>query len=214
MPKFDRWWIVKPVVIVACLVPMTLLTWAALNGRLSANPLEDIRDTTGIWTLRFLMLTLGITPLRWLTGWHSLIRLRRMIGLFAFFHAFLHFITYVWLDQFFAFNEMVKDLVMRPFIMAGYASFVLLIPLAITSTKGWIGRLGGKRWQMLHRLIYVSAAVGVLHYFWRVKSDVRAPLAYGALLALLLAFRGRRFSALLGSERKSQTQLPLERRQG
>lgn len=192
MPKFDRWWIVKPVVFVSCLVPMTLLTWAALRGQLSANPLEDIRDSTGIWTLRFLTITLGVTPVRRITGWYSLIRLRRMLGLFTFFHAFLHFITYIWLDQFFAFDEIVKDLVKRPFIMAGYISFVLLIPLAITSTKGWIARLGGKRWQMLHRLIYFSAGAGVLHYFWRVKSDVRAPLAYGGLLVLLLALRGWR----------------------
>src|SRR5687767_4184098 len=103
MPKLNWWWIFKPVVFLACLVPMVVLTWTALAGRLSANPLEDIRDTTGIWTLRFLMFTLGITPLRRITGWHSLIRFRRMVGLFAFFHAFLHFITYVWLDQFFEF---------------------------------------------------------------------------------------------------------------
>ena len=182
----------KPVVFVVSLVPMAALTWAALHGQLSANPLEDIRDGTGIWTLRFLILTLAVTPIRRITGWHSLIRFRRMLGLFTFFHGFLHFITYVWLDQFFAFNEILKDLTKRPFIIAGYVSFVLLIPLAVTSTRGWIGRLGGKRWQMLHRLVYFSAAAGVLHYFWRVKSDVRAPLAYAGFLALLLALRGWR----------------------
>src|SRR2546430_9851665 len=169
MMTSHRWRILKASVFLACLIPMALLMWATFTNQLSANPLQDIRDTTGIWTLRFLLLTLVITPLRRITGWHSLIRFRRMLGLFAFFHACLHFITYVWLDQFFVFSEMVNDLTRRPFIMAGYLSFVLLIPLAITSTKKWIGRLGGSRWQMLHRLIYVSAGAGVVHYFWRVK---------------------------------------------
>lgn len=168
---------------------MALLTWATLNDQLSANPLEDIRDTTGIWTLRFLMLTLSITPLRRISGWNSLIRYRRMLGLVTFFHAFLHFVTYIWLDQFFALDEMVEDLSKRPFIMAGYLGFILLVPLAITSTRKSITRLGGKRWQMLHRLIYLSAAAGVLHYFWRVKLDVQRPVLYGALLLLLIGFR-------------------------
>jgi sulfoxide reductase heme-binding subunit YedZ len=189
MHKFNRWPILKPAVFLACLAPMAALTWATVNGQLSANPLEDIRDTTGIWALRFLMLTLAITPVRRITGWHRLIRYRRMLGLFAFFHAGLHFITYVWLDQFFAWSEMVQDLTKRRFIMAGYVSFVLLIPLAVTSTKKWIGRLQGKNWQMLHRLIYVSSAAAVVHYFWRVKLDVQRPLAYGVLLVFLLAFR-------------------------
>jgi sulfoxide reductase heme-binding subunit YedZ len=185
-------WILKAVVFLACLMPMALLVWATVNGQLSANPLEDIRDTTGIWTLRFLMFTLTITPLRKVTGCHRLMRFRRMLGLFAFFHAALHFITYIWLDQFFAFGEMLADLTKRRFIMAGYVSFLLLIPLAITSTKKWIGRLGGKRWQMLHRLIYISAIAGVVHYFWRVKLDVQRPLIYAGVLALLLIFRYRR----------------------
>jgi methionine sulfoxide reductase heme-binding subunit len=179
----------KAAVFVASLVPMTLLLEATSAGRLGANPLEDIRDTTGIWTLRFLVITLAITPVRQLTGWQGLIRFRRMTGLFAFFHACLHFITYVWLDQFFAFGEMLEDLTQRPFIMAGYLSFVAMVPLAITSTRGWIGRLGGKRWQALHRLIYLSAAAGVVHYFWRVKLDVERPLLYGAVCAALLGIR-------------------------
>jgi methionine sulfoxide reductase heme-binding subunit len=183
---------VKAAVFLACLAPMGLLVWATANGQLSANPLEDIRDTTGIWTLRFLIITLSITPLRKITGWHRLVRFRRMLGLFAFFHAALHFITYVWLDQFFAFGEMLADLTKRRFIMAGYVSFLLLIPLAITSTKNWIARLGGKRWQMLHRLIYFSASAGVVHYFWRVKLDVQRPLIYAGVLALLLILRYRR----------------------
>jgi sulfoxide reductase heme-binding subunit YedZ len=181
--------LLKPAVFVACLMPMALLLWATVNGQLSANPLEDIRDTTGIWTLRFLLLTLCITPLRRITRWHSLMRFRRMLGLFTFFHGVLHFVTYVWLDQFFAFDEMIKDLARRRFIMAGYVSFALLIPLAMTSTKKWIGRLGGKHWQLLHRLIYISAAAGVVHYFWRVKLDIQRPVIYGAVLSLLLAFR-------------------------
>jgi len=168
---------------------MVWLTWDTLTGNLSANPLEDIRDRTGIWTLRFLMLTLSITPLRRITGWPALIRFRRMLGLFAFFYAFLHFITYIWLDQFFALDAILEDITKRPFIIAGVTSFVLIIPLAMTSTRKWIGRLGGKRWQMLHRLIYLSAIAGVLHYFWRVKLDIRPPVAYGVLLAVLLAFR-------------------------
>jgi sulfoxide reductase heme-binding subunit YedZ len=182
----------KAAVFLVCLVPMALLVWATANGQLSANPLEDIRDTTGIWTLRFLIITLSITPLRRITGWHRLMRFRRMFGLFAFFHGALHFITYVWLDQFFALEEMLADLTKRRFIMAGYVSFLLLIPLAITSTKKWIGRLGGQRWQMLHRLIYVSAIAGVVHYFWRVKLDVQRPLIYAGLLALLFILRYRR----------------------
>ena len=191
MLKVNRWWILKPAVFLACLVPVLWLVWDIVAGNLSANPLEDIRNRTGIWTLRFLMITLSITPLRRITDWHSLIRFRRMLGLFGFFYASLHFVTYIWLDQFFDLNAILDDITKRPFIISGFVSFVLLIPLAITSTKKWIGRLGGKRWQMIHRLIYISAAVGVLHYYWRVKLDVGPPVAYGALLALLLAFRVR-----------------------
>ena len=190
MPKFNRWWISKPAVFVVCLVPMVWLVWDTFAGNLSANPIEDIRNRTGIWTLRFLMITLSVTPLRRIIGWPSLIRFRRMLGLFAFFYAFVHFITYIWLDQAFAWDEIVKDMISkRPFILSGVASFVLLIPLAITSTKKWIGRLGGKRWQMIHRLIYLSAGLGVLHYYWRVKLDIARPLAYGAVLAVLLGLR-------------------------
>jgi sulfoxide reductase heme-binding subunit YedZ len=175
------------------LIPLVLLLWATFTDRLSANPLQDIRDTTGIWTLRWLLLTLFVTPLRRITRWHDLSRFRRMIGLFAFFYASLHFITYIWLDQFFAFGEIAKDLTRRPFIMAGYASFLLLIPLALTSTKKWIVRLGGRRWQLLHRLVYVSASAGVVHYFWRVKLNVERPLIYGSILAVLLMLRAWSF---------------------
>jgi sulfoxide reductase heme-binding subunit YedZ len=175
-----------------CTLPAALLLRATATGNLGANPLETIRDTTGIWTLRFLFVTLAITPIRRLTGWHKVIRARRMLGLFAFFYAVLHFVSYVWLDQFFALGGMIDDLTKRPFIMAGYASFVVLIPLAVTSTKKWIWRLGGKQWQLLHRLIYFSAAAGVVHYFWRVKLEVQAPIIYGLLLGTLLLGRLRR----------------------
>lgn len=191
MPKLNRWWILKPVVFLACLVPIVWLLFDTFTGRLSANPLEDIRDRTGIWTLRFLMITLSVTPLRRITGWTTLIRFRRMLGLFGFFYAFVHFATYVWLDQYFAFDEILKDMFLkRPFIITGFISFLLLVPLAVTSTRKWIVRLGGRRWQMVHRLIYLSAAAGVLHYYWRVKADIQRPVAYGALLGVLLLFRG------------------------
>jgi sulfoxide reductase heme-binding subunit YedZ len=138
------------------------------------------------------MITLAVTPLRRLTGWNSLIRIRRMMGLLTFFQAIVHWTIYLWLDQSFIVAEIVKDIVKRPMIMSGMAAFVLMIPLAITSTKRWIGRLGGKRWQLLHRLIYFSGAAGVLHYYFFVKSDFRNPLAYAVLLAVLLGFRAWR----------------------
>jgi sulfoxide reductase heme-binding subunit YedZ len=195
MPKFNRWWILKPVVFLACLGPTVWsahavwLLYNGINPGLSANPIKDVTEVTGIWTLRFLMITLSITPLRRLTGWNSLTRMRRMMGLFTFFQGFVHLMTYIWLDQFFAFGEIVKDIIKRPFITSGMAAFTLMIPLAITSTKKWIARLGGKKWQLLHRLIYFSAAGGVLHYYFFVKSDIEDPVAYGVLLAVLLGFR-------------------------
>lgn len=189
MPKVNRWWILKPVVFLACLGPMALLTWNAFNDGLSANPISDITLTTGDWTLRFLLITLSITPLRRITGWQSLIRFRRMLGLFTYFHGFLHFTTYVFLDHYFDLATIVEDVAVRPFVTVGFTGFVLMIPLAITSTRKWITRLGGKRWQRLHRLIYVSAAAGVIHYLWLVKLDIRRPLTYGAVLLGLLAFR-------------------------
>jgi len=189
MSRFNRWWILKPVVFLTCLGPLAWLIWLALTDGLSPNPIDDITDTTGRWTLRFLLITLSITPLRRITGWNSLIRFRRMLGLFAFFHNLMHFTTWFVLDQFFAFGDMVNDVIARPFITVGFTGFVLMIPLAVTSTKKWIARLGGKRWQLLHRLIYVSATAGVIHYLWLVKLDIQRPLAYGAVLAVLLAFR-------------------------
>ncbi|HWY52848.1 MAG TPA: protein-methionine-sulfoxide reductase heme-binding subunit MsrQ [Terriglobales bacterium] len=179
----------KPVVFLACLIPLALLGWKAYSGGLGANPIEVITHATGDWTLRFLLITLAVTPVRKLTGQLWLIRYRRMFGLFAFFYATLHFLTYIWLDKLFDLHEMLHDVAKRRFITVGFTGFVLLIPLALTSTTGWIRRLGGKRWQALHRLIYFSAIAGVIHYWWLVKADIRAPLKYGAILAVLLGYR-------------------------
>jgi sulfoxide reductase heme-binding subunit YedZ len=179
----------KVVVFLLCLVPLILLLYDLFFGRLSANPINDITLRTGIWTLRLIMITLTVTPIRRLTGWSNLIRLRRMLGLFAFFYATLHFLTYLVIDQFFAWDQIVKDVAKRPYITVGFGTFLILIPLAVTSTKKMIRRLGGKRWQRLHRLVYAAAIGGVIHYLWLVKTDISRPLAYGALLALLLGFR-------------------------
>ena len=182
-----RWF--KPVVFLACLIPLGLLGWKAYSGGLGANPIEVITHATGDWTLRFLLITLAITPIRKLTGRLWLIRYRRMFGLFAFFYGTLHFLTYIWLDKFFDLHEMLHDIAKRKFITVGFTGFVLLIPLALTSTTGWIRRLGGKRWQALHHLIYFSAIAGVIHYWWLVKADIREPLKYAAILAVLLGYR-------------------------
>jgi sulfoxide reductase heme-binding subunit YedZ len=184
----SRW--MKVPVFALCLAPLFWLGWRGITGGLGANPIEFITHATGDWTLRFLLITLTVTPLRKLLQWPELVRFRRMFGLFAFFYGCLHMLTYVWLDKFFAWGEMLKDVAKRPFITAGFTAFVLLVPLAITSTAGWIRRLGGKRWQMLHRLIYVSAVAGVVHYYWLVKSDIRLPVFYGALVVVLLTYRG------------------------
>ena len=172
-----------------CLAPLGQLMWRALHHDLTANPIEYITHQTGDWTLIFVDATLAVTPLRKLLRIPELIRLRRMLGLFAFFYGFLHFSTWIGLDKFFDWTDMLHDVRKRPFITVGFTGFVLMLPLALTSTAGWIRRLGGKRWLALHRLIYVTAIAGVVHYYWLVKSDVRKPLFYGALVALLLAFR-------------------------
>ncbi|MGA8150248.1 MAG: protein-methionine-sulfoxide reductase heme-binding subunit MsrQ [Terriglobales bacterium] len=182
-----RW--LKPVVFLACLGPLARLGWKAYHQALGANPIEVITHSTGDWTLIFLLVTLAITPLRKLSGQLWLIRFRRMFGLFAFFYVVLHFLTYIWLDKFFDVHTMLADIAKRRFITVGFTGFVLLIPLAITSTTGWIRRLGGKRWQTLHRLIYISALAGVIHYWWLVKADIHKPLEYAAVLAMLLGYR-------------------------
>ncbi len=192
-----RW--IKVGVFVVCLLPFAMLLWKFFGPMprdlstwgvgLGANPIEKITHVTGDWTLRLLLITLAITPLRKLLSLPALIKFRRMLGLFAFFYGCLHFTTYIWLDKFFNLHEMLADVAKRKFITIGLTAFILLIPLAVTSTAGWIRRLGGKRWQSLHRLIYISAIAGVIHYLWLVKADIREPLEYGAILALLLAYR-------------------------
>lgn len=179
----------KVVVFLLCLVPFGSLVWKALHNDLGANPIEFITHATGDWTLRFLVITLAITPLRKLLRQPDLIRFRRMLGLFAFFYGCLHFTTYLWLDKYFDMAEIWKDVAKRRYITVGFAALVMMIPLAITSTGGWIRRLGGRRWQALHRLIYVIAICGVIHYYWLVKSAVYRPLAYGAIVAVLLLWR-------------------------
>jgi sulfoxide reductase heme-binding subunit YedZ len=179
----------KAGVFLICLLPLASLVWRGLHHGLTANPIEFITHATGDWTLRFLIFTLCITPLRKFLELPDLIRFRRMLGLFAFFYGCLHFTTYIWLDKFFDLKEVWKDIAKRPYITVGFLAFVLLIPLAITSTAGWIRRLGGRRWQLLHRAIYISAVSGVIHYYWQVKSAVLRPLAYGAIVAALLLWR-------------------------
>ena len=179
---------VKPLVFAACLIPVLLLVRDAFTGGLGVNPIEDVTHRTGGWALRFLLLTLAVTPLRRLAGWHGLIRFRRMLGLFAFFYAVLHFSTYVVFDHFFDLLLILDDVAERKYVTAGFVGFVLMIPLAVTSTAGWIRRLG-RRWTALHRLVYASAAAGVVHFLWLVKIDVAEPLIYAAVLALLLAAR-------------------------
>jgi len=170
------------------LVPLMRLIALGVSGGLGANPIEFITRSTGTWTLVGLMLTLSVTPLRRLTGHAGLLRYRRMLGLFAFFYACLHFVTHIWLDQFFDPAAIAKDIIKRPFITAGFTAFVLLIPLALTSTQAMMRRLGC-RWQLLHRLIYPIALMGVIHYLWLVKKDMTEPLIFAAALALLLTMR-------------------------
>jgi methionine sulfoxide reductase heme-binding subunit len=184
----------------ACLMPLAVLAGQALTHNLGANPIDEITDQTGIWTLRLLLITLAVTPARRLTGWNRLIQLRRMLGLFAFFYGSLHFLTYIWLDQFFVIEDIIADVTERPFITVGFASFTLLIPLAVTSTTAMIKRLGGRWWQRLHRLVYAIAIGGVVHYLWLVKADIQQPLLYGGILGVLLVYRlwdmyGRRLLA-------------------
>jgi sulfoxide reductase heme-binding subunit YedZ len=180
---------IKAGVWAACLTPLFRLVYLGVTGGLGANPIEFITLSTGTWTLVFLLTTLAVTPLRTITGLNWIVQLRRLIGLSAFFYGTLHFTTYVWLDKFFDFSEMIADVARRPFITAGFTAFVLMIPLAATSTAGAIRRLGGRRWRLLHRLIYISGAAAVTHYWWKVKADTREPAIYAAVLAALLGFR-------------------------
>lgn len=181
--------VAKPFVFAAALIPFALLVHMVFADRLGPNPVETLNRYTGDWTLRFLLIALAVTPLRQLSGWHYLIRFRRMLGLFAFFYVCLHFLSWIWVDKLFDWDEIVKDVIERPFITVGFASFVLLVPLAATSTNGMIRRLGGARWRALHRLVYVVAVGGVVHFLWLVKSDIREPMIYAAILAFLLGYR-------------------------
>ena len=179
---------VKPFVFLACLIPALLLGWDAFTGGLGVNPIEDITHRTGDWALRFLLVTLAVTPLRRLAGWNGLVRFRRMVGLFAFFYAVLHFSTYLVFDHFFDLLLIIDDVAERKYVTAGFVGFVLMIPLAVTSTQGWIRRLG-RRWAVLHRLVYASAVAGVVHFLWLVKIDIGEPLIYAVILAILLGAR-------------------------
>jgi sulfoxide reductase heme-binding subunit YedZ len=186
-PRYVTW--IKTAAFFASLIPLARLAWLGVHNRLGANPIEYITHSSGWWTLAFLLITLSVTPLRRLLNQPWLLRLRRMFGLFAFFYACLHFTTYVWLDQFFDWPEIVKDVGKRPFITVGFSAFVLLIPLAATSTNAMVKRLGGRRWQILHRLVYAIAALGVLHFWWLVKKDITEPFIFASLLALVLIIR-------------------------
>jgi methionine sulfoxide reductase heme-binding subunit len=179
----------KIAIFCAALVPLARLGWKGLHSGLGANPIEVITRSTGDWTLILILVGLAVTPLRRITRQYWLIAVRRMIGLLAFFYGVLHFLTYIWLDKSFELREMFKDIAKRPFITVGFSAFVLLIPLALTSSAGWIRRLGGKNWNRLHRLIYVTGVLGVIHYLWLVKADRRKPLEYGFVLSLLLLYR-------------------------
>jgi sulfoxide reductase heme-binding subunit YedZ len=197
--------VLKPAAFLGSLAPAAWLAWAASSGQLSANPLADLTNETGVWALRFLCITLAITPIRRLTGWNDAIRFRRMLGLFAFFYGTLHLSTYVIADRLAGLDfqdglltwrtardlarAVGSDVLKRPFITIGFTAWMCMLPLAITSTSGMIRRLGGRRWQALHRLTYVATATGVLHYWWLVKADVRRPQTYALIVGGLLAFR-------------------------
>jgi sulfoxide reductase heme-binding subunit YedZ len=186
-PLRSKW--TKAVVFLFCLAPVGNLIWRGLHGDVTANPIEFFTHATGDWTLRFLVITLAVTPLRRILRLPDLIRFRRMFGLFAFFYVCLHFTMWFGVDKFFNLHDMFDDILKRRFITVGLLGFLLLVPLAVTSTAGWIRRLGGRRWQMLHRGIYLAAIAGVIHYYWLVKSDVHKPLEYAYLVGILLAGR-------------------------
>lgn len=193
----SKW--IKVVLFVAGLLPALGLVWDAFHHGLTPNPIEYITHQTGDWILIFLVLTVAISPARKLLGLPALIRFRRMLGLYAFFYAFLHFSIWIGLDKFFDWSDMTADVMKRRFITVGFTGFVLMIPLAVTSTAGWIRRLGGKRWQRLHALIYITAAAGVIHFYWLVKSNVRKPLRYGVIFLLIFFFR---YGMMLRDKRK------------
>jgi methionine sulfoxide reductase heme-binding subunit len=196
----------KPILFLASLGPAAWLVWAALTGNLSANPLSDLTNETGVWTLRFVCVTLAITPLRKATGWNQLIKFRRMTGLFAFFYGTLHFLTYIVVDRFASLVDFPDgyiawstaqhlgaaiwdDIYKRPYITIGFSAWLTMLPLTLTSTAGMIRRLGGRVWNRLHRLVYATGVLAVIHYWWLVKADVHRPAAYAAVVAILLGAR-------------------------
>lgn len=199
--------VVKPLLFALCLLPAGWLLAGALgweHAPLGANPVEKIQDTLGIWGLRLLLLTLTVTPLRDLAGWPRLLAFRRMLGLYAFFYIALHFLFYLFVDQAFDWRQMLADVARRPYITVGFTALVLLVPLAVTSTRGWMRRLG-RRWQRLHRLVYVATILGCVHFWWQVKADIREPLIYALAAAVLLGWRLRRHLRRRASGRQRGT---------
>ncbi len=180
--------LLKPIIFCLCLIPLIVLIGLGITDNLGANPIEEITHFTGQWALYFLLITLAITPLKRITGKTEFIRYRRMLGLYAFFYACLHFFTYLVLDQFFDFDEIILDIAKRPYITVGFSAFLLLIPLAITSTKGMMKRLG-KKWKVLHKVVYVIGTLAILHFLWLVKADILEPVFYGILLISLFILR-------------------------
>tara|TARA_R110002049_G_scaffold233509_7_gene406858 strand:+ start:3373 stop:3978 length:606 start_codon:yes stop_codon:yes gene_type:complete len=185
---------IKTLLFIACLIPAIWLTIAVFTNQLGANPIEAVTRETGLWALRFLWLTLLITPLRWVTGWNSLVKYRRLLGLYVFFYAVLHMLLYLGLDQFFDINEIIKDIIKRPFITIGFFTFTALIPLVVTSNNAMVKRMGGRRWKQLHQLTYVIAIASSIHFYMLVKLDKTEPLIYMGLLIILLTPRVYRYA--------------------
>jgi sulfoxide reductase heme-binding subunit YedZ len=199
--------VVKPVLYLASVLPLAWLFFALFTGRVMGDQVKFMQHVTGDTVLTCLMLTLSITPLRRITGWNEIIRIRRLIGLTAFWYACLHLTTYLVFDQELSVSEIMADIKKHPWVLVGFTAFLCLVPLAITSTNGWVRRLGGKRWQRLHRLVYVAAAAGVLHYLWLVKKDLTYPLLYGLVLLVLL---GSRAWLALEKSRRQRSRVPQE----
>lgn len=193
----------KAIIFFLCLLPAVWLLTNFFQDNLGANPFEALTRQSGEWTLRFLLIVLAITPLRKITGQAWLMAYRRMLGLYVFFYACLHLTTYIWFDQFFDWDEIVTDIIKRPFITVGMLAFVLLLPLAITSTNNWMRRLG-RRWKKLHQMVYIIGILGVLHYLWLVKADLREPLIYSAILIILLAYRFKDSKYFFSNSKTSQ----------
>ena len=191
----------KVLVFTACLLPLAILGWRISQGTLRPDPVERLTHTTGLTALILLLVSLAVTPLRRLTKFNVLLRFRRMIGLFAFFYVVVHFLIFVVFDHFFSLASIAEDVIERRYITVGFLAFLVLIPVAATSTKGWVRRLGGKRWARVHQLVYVAAALAVLHFLWLVKLDTREPVIYASILVGLLAFRIRRAGSAEGARR-------------